>query len=345
MIYRNNSKELMDRFAKAETDIKNLDVRLDSFVKNVQNKTQVIHETNKYIEYSLNTLAEKGSADDNDKIVFAYEDNIVSGAYGIYGQTIHPRFLNSNNIFNFKTSVGPVYKDVATVKINDDTKKQYADLLKDDAVLDQQPVFNLYKDNAVSLTITIPSDSSLIDREFNVIELCPFLPGSFDIVTMTITEEDGTEYDYPGDIEKCGCMRICFPTKMQLKEISFVFRLNYQTIGSLYPFGFRHIYFLNADYADSSIVIPVTKKSYINYISEEVSVHDQYGTHNTLNDTCSKWGIRAFMYFNNNILENEITPLYGSNQSYISRNIKTFYLQIPISTSLISMEFKKIDLR
>lgn len=345
MIYRNNSKELMDRLAQDEANIKNLDAQLDSLIKNVENKTSIIYQTQNYTEYLLNQLHEKGAANDSDKIVFAYEDDIVSGAYGIYGQTIHPRFLSSNNIFNFKTSVGPVYKNIATVKINDDTKKQYADMLKDDAVLDQQPVFDLYKDNAVSITITIPTDSTLIDRQFNVIELCPFLPGSFDIESIIITEQDDTEYDYPGSIDKCGCMRICFPDKMQLKEITFVCKLNYQTNGSLYPFGFRHIYFLNVDYADSSIVIPITKKSYINYISEEISIHDQYGTHNTLNDTCSKWGIRAFMYFNNNILENEITPLYGSNQSYISRNIKTFYLQIPITTSLISMEFKKIDLR
>ena len=335
----------MDRLAQDEANIKSLDTQLDSLIKNVENKTSIIYQTQNYTEYLLNQLHEKGVANDSDKIVFAYEDDIVSGAYGIYGQTIHPRFLSSNNIFNFKTSVGPVYKDIATVKINDDIKKQYTDMLKDDAVLDQQPVFDLYKDNAVSITITIPTDSTLIDRQFNVIELCPFLPGSFDIESIIITEQDDTEYDYPGSIDKCGCMRICFPDKMQLKEITFVCKLNYQTNGSFYPFGFRHIYFLNVDYADSSIVIPITKKSYINYISEEISIHDQYGIHNTLNDTCSKWGIRAFMYFNNNILENEITPLYGSNQSYISRNIKTFYLQIPITTSLISMEFKKIDLR
>lgn len=345
MLIQNNSKELMDRFAKAESDIKDIDTEVNSLIKNIENKVSIISQAQDYSEYLLGQLQEKDSPGDSDKIVFAYENDIVSGAYGIYGQTIHPRFLTTDNIFNFSTSVGPVYKDVATVKINTDTKKQFADILKDDAVADQQPVFDLYKDNAVSMTITIPTNSTLIKRQFNVIELCPFLPGSFDIATITIVQSDGTEYNYPGSIDKCGCMRICFPNKIQLKEITFVFKLNYQTSGSLYPFGFRHIYFLDVDYADSSIILPITKKSYIDYISEEISVHDQYGIHNSSEDTCSKWGIKAYMYYNNNILENEITPLYGSNQSYIPRNIKTIYLQIPITTSLFSMEFSKISLR
>lgn len=345
MIQKNNSKELMERFQKAESDIKDIDNQLTSLIKNVENKVSIIHETQIYAEYLLNQLQEKENTDDSDKIVFSYEDNIVSGTYGIYGQTIHPRFLNVDNIFNFSTSVGSVYKDVATVTINDETKKQYSDILKDDTISDQQPVFNIYQSNAVSIKIAIPTDSTLIKREFNVIELCPFLPGSFDIESIKITESDDTEYEYAGSIEKCGYMRICFPNKIQLKDITFVCQLNYQSTGSFYPFGFRHIYFLDVDYADSSIIIPITKKSYIDYISEELSVHDQYGIHNTSEDTCSKWGIKAYMYYNNNILENEITPLYGSNQSYISRNIKTIYLQIPITTSLISMEFKNINLR
>lgn len=345
MILRNNSKNLMDRFGQAEADIKTLDTKLAELKTNLENKTAVVNQSQTYIQYLLAQVQEKNSFDSSDRIVFANEDNIISGAYGIYGQTIHPRFLSVNNIFNFSTSMGPAYKDVANVTINNTSKKQYADILKDDAISDQQPVFDMYQTNAVTIDIEIPSDSTLIDREFNVIELCPFLPGSFDIQKILITEQDDVDYDYPGVIPKCGCMRICFPNKFKLKKITFVCQLNYQANGSFYPFGFRHIYFLDVDYADSSIIIPITKKSYINYISEEITVHDQYGTHSTAEDTCTHWGIRTFMYFNNNILENEITPLYGANQSYLSRNIKTIYLQIPIQTSLFSLEFRKIDLR
>lgn len=345
MITRNNSLNLMNRFAQAEADIKSLTDRLVAVQQNLEQKTAVINRSQQYNAWLLQQIQEHGAVTNSDKIVFANEDSILAGAYGIYGQTIHPRFLGFTDMFNFQTALGPVYKDTATVSINGETKAAFNDILKDDAVSGKQPVFTEYKENAVVLTVAMNSDSVMLDREFNVIELCPFLPGSFTITGITITQQDDTEYEYPGSIEKAGAMRICFPDKLKLKSVTFRIALSYQTDGGLFPFGFKHILFLNADYADSRVIVPVTKKAYIDYISEELVVHDQYGVHNDTADTCTKWGVKAYLYYNNKQLENEITPLYGANQSYINRNVKTIYVDIPIQTSLFSLEFKTIGLR
>lgn len=343
MIKKLNSAELMDRFTKAETDIKAIDSRLTLLTNAFSKRADVLRQEHAYNNVLLQELREKiGSGANNDTIVFANEDGILSGHYGIYGQTIHPAFVNTpNNAFNFRTSVGYVYKDIATVTINDETKKSYSDILKHDSILDQEPIFQEYNTNSITLSIAIDSTSSLLDRTYNVIEFCPYLPGSFDITSLTLIDINDNELSLD-EITHVGSMRICLPTKYAFKSMTMKITLNYQDTTNKFPFGFKHIYFLDADYMDSSIIVPITKQDNIASITEALTIHDQYGV---TSSTCSAQGIQIYLYFNGGTLENEITPLNGSNQSYIVRNVKTIYAKVPIDRSLISLSFKSIETR
>lgn len=343
MIVKNNSFELMNRFKKAEQDINNIAASFEDLKNNLETKTKVLAQNNDYALWLLNKIKEKKY--NTNKILLADEDKIIAGAYGIYGSTVHPRFLSSSNLFNLKTSLGYVYKDIATVSINEEEKKEYTNILKEDSISGKTPILEKYQGQDVKVKIEINTDSIFVERDFNVIELCPFLPGSFSISEIRIEESLGDIYTYPGDINKTGLIRICLPKTLKLKSIIFFIHLEYQTEDNLYPFGFKHIYFLNAKLGTSSIIVPVEKNGYIDYISEEITVHDQYGIHRDAEDTCKKWHIKLYMHYSNDQLMNEIIPLYGTNQSYLSRNIRTFYMEIPITTSLVSVDFKNIQLK
>lgn len=350
MIQQENSYNLMERFAKTESDIKSIRNSMYTIQEDMEKKLTTINAVQQYNTYLLRQIQEKkrNQDDKSNCIVFAYEDDIVAGNYGIYGQTIHPSFIGTpRNLFNFYTSQGYVYRDIATVTINDDTRDEYKDILKHDSILGQSPVFFQETDDYVTMEIKF-ADNVVSDRTANVIELCPFLPGSFSIEELTIQPQSGAAVQYTDlekqiqNIDEVGRMRIILDEKVSLKTVTFKIRL-YYTHNGTYPFGFQHIYFYNANISDTSYaIVRIQKPSYIDYISEKIYLHDQY---QTLETSCSEQNIQAYMYYKDGILTGEIGTTDNSERNYLTKNVNTIYVKIPIKTGLISMTYKTIGLR
>ena len=333
----------MDQFSEAKEKINAIDDKLTEIRSGMEKRLAVVNEIQEYQDSLLQQLTEKSGT--NDKIVFSDENNILSGTVGIYGQTIHPLFLaQPNNVFNYKTGAGYVYKDVATVTINDAGNAAFKNILKHDTVSDIEPVFSYYQSNTITMAIEIDSNSSLIDRTFNVIEMAPFLPGSYTLISAYVIEQNSdTPIIVAQNIEHAGSMRICLPRKMNAKKIVFAIKLNYMNGNkNAYPFGLKHVYLYNAYIGESTIIVPITKTNYISALSEEITIKDQSGIYDT---TCSEKGIKLYMYYNNNTLEGQITPMTAANQNYLSQNVKTVYAQIPITNGIISLNFKSIKTR
>lgn len=353
MIPKENSYQMMQRFAKAESDIQLIQQNIDSIQVQNEKKLAVVQAVQQYSLWKMQQLITRigSGVAQSDRIVFADENYIVAGNYGIYGQTIHPAFVGTpRNVLNFQTNAGYVYRDIATVTINDEIKDEYCDILKHDSILDQSPVFNRYTSNDVTLTISLNS-SVVSDRTTNVIELCPFLPGSFTILSMTITAKSGAVEQYTDEktveehinISEVGAMRICLTNAIPLASVTLHIRIDYQDNQNTYPFGFKHIYFYHANFSStSSVVVLLEKNGYIDYVSEDILFQTQWGS---AESTCKAEDVKSYLYYTNGVLQNEIATMNNSIQNYIPQNVKKIYVSIPIKTGMIAFEFKSLGIR
>ena len=86
----------------------------------------------------------------------------------------------------------------------------------------------------------------------------------------------------------------------------------------------------------------VIKDKYIDWISEDIIIHDQNGRYET---TCSEQNIKLYAEYNNGVFSFEIATSKGLTQNPIPRNIKEFWVSMPIIRSINSIKFKEISTR
>lgn len=351
-IQRNNSYQLMKRLEDDESIIKSVRNDIEDILAAEQSKFAVINAIQKYNldrEYKIIERLRSVSTGSNDRIVLAHEEDIVAGDYGIYGETVHPSFVGApRNVLNVSTAAGYVFRNgVAKVTIDDDTRDEYLDILKHDSILPQAPIF-LQKDSSfVKMKIEF-ADSVVSDRSTNCIEFAPYLPGSFSIEKLLITPQSSASpqfTDKPIDIrniDDVGTSRIILEDKIPIKSLEFEIRLKYKD-GDKYPFGFKHIYLYDANInTNSFIVVRLKKSSYIDYISEDITLRDQFEEKRT---TCSAEDIHSYLYYSENNLQQEIGTNDSMSRLYLAKNVNTIYIRIPLKTSLLSFEFNTVGTR
>lgn len=350
MINKPNSLELMDKFNNVLEDVESIKTSIDDIKNKMETKLSIIDACNNYnSSLANNILLSETSTKSKDKIIFNYNtDKIVGGDYDIFGQTIHAAFVKlPENVFNFLTETGPIFKDNATVEFytdseNKDIKYDYNNILKHESDITKEDVFKIFDSDRITMAIQINVGNMVSGTDFNMIELCPYLPGSFNIEEIrlfTIDQYLSQDLVLPNKringINDCGAIRIALDSKYQLYRIEFDIKINYQFNG--YPFGFRHIYFLNtdADTENDVIIIEVDKNDYIESVGQDITVIKPSGEVNT---TANAYGIKYYLFYENGTLQ---TPLNNP----IARNVTKFYAEIPLKEPIIGIEFKDILVR
>lgn len=354
--FMNNSLEMMNKFNNALENIDNINTELKSIKTSMDTKLSVINTYNLYTTSQLENLRLSDIGTNSNRIIFNYNnDKIVAGEYSSYGQVVHAGFVKlATNIFNFITETGPLYKDNAIVEfydkdeettdlINRDYKYDYSNILKHEADKTKEDVFKVLEKDTVTMAVQVNVGNLSGGTNFNMIEICPYLPGSFSIEEIRIWTLD--QY-YTQDMlfpdttisniySKVGSTRIALDTKKALYRIEFDIHVLYQMNG--YPFGLRHLYFLNADMDTESdyLIVSMEKSDYIDSVGQDILIITPYGNVET---TADKYGVEYYMFYDNGTLQ---TPI--SNP--IARNITTFYAKIPLKEPLIGIEFKDIQLR
>ena len=274
------------------------------------------------------------------------------GEFDSYGLTVHPKFLRTpSNIFNFRMQTGPVYKNNALVRINGKEKLEYQGMLMHDAIDQKYAAFEELDTDTVELEIEVDPNNLLGATAFNTIEFLPFIPGSFtinriDIYTMQdykTKDLDTPSYSVLSSFDHVGPSRLLLENTFDLYKCVFQIQLHFKNANEKFPFGFRHIYFLNADYnMDSSIILPIHKDTYIDWVSEDIQIRDQYGYRET---TCTEEKIKSYMSYINGNLDFQIGTSKGLLQRTIPKNIHDMYVHIPLTKSLISIKFNTIATR
>ena len=348
----------MDILSSAQDKMEALSNTNSIIIRNLNKRLTVIKYIQEYEQQQMDQLLlllnDNQVSNNYKKIVFA-RSNIVQGIYDKFGSTVHPQLLKEpTQVFNFKTATGYVFKDNATVTITvgeeSKTLPEYTSILVEDTVLGKDIFFEEYNTNTVQISVRVNPGELLGSTAFNLLEIVPYIPGSFDITSLEIYSMQGyytgdthPASTFPNRINKVGISRFLIDKTINLYELRMTVHLNFRSDNGKYPFGVKHLYFLDASFnSNSYVTVQVDTTRNIDTISEDVTVVDQSGT---VESTCKEERIELFSSWNNGIGTDEISTSKGLTYNPVTRNIKTFFIRYPILRSVTSLQFNEVSLR
>lgn len=355
MIKKATSKDLMNILETSQLSISNLIDNVNNIQTELEKRLLVIKNTQEYNNNELESIKEILSNEQTNntinKTIVISKAEIMSGIYDKYGNTVHASFLKTPyDIFNFGSVTGKIFKNNVNIKINDIIKEEYSNMLKDDSIKDKSVFFEEYDEPNIKLEIEINPSDLLGATSFNTIDFLPFLSGSFnieqiDIYTMQDYQTKATlpSLTITNKMNNIGMSRLLLDKTRDLWKISFNIHVNFKNSNNKYPFGLKHLYFLKADLnPNSNIIFKVKQDNYIDWISEDIVIHDQNGRYET---TCTDQNIKLYMSYVSGVLSYEIDTSKGLSQNPLNRNIKEFYVSMPVLKSINSIKFAEIKNR
>lgn len=351
---RVSSKQIMGLLDNARNRISALETNVATMKLNMDSRLSVIRNIQEYEEKQmkeLTSLVDNGKwVEQSTKMVLVRSD-IIEGVYTQFGSTVHPKFLKEpTDVFNFKTATGYAFKDNASITINDTAKSKYKAMLMNDSITGQDICFEEFDTPELEIRVRISPGELLGTTEFNMIELMPYLPGSFTVNSLDIyslqsyyMNDETPDSSMPGNIKNVGVCRLLVDDKYNLYEMRMRVTLNFQNSNGKYPFGLKHLYFLNAELnTESYVVLKVKQNKYIDTISEDLIVTDQTGSVST---TCREEDMEMYIEWSNGIGIDSISTTKGLTSNPIPRDIKEFFVKYPIRRSTTAIQFNSITLR
>ena len=353
-VYNVTSKQLMSVLGEAQERITRLESTASVMKLNLDSRLSAIRNIQEYEQQQMTeliSLVDNGIwTERKNKIICARAD-VIQGIYDKFGSTIHPQLLKvPTNVFNFKTTSGYAYKDNAVVTINEVKKPKYTAMLMHDSVVGQDIYFEEYDTPVIEISIKVNPGELLGTTAFNLLEIVPFIPGSFNITSLEVYSLQGyyvgdvlPESKIPGTIQKASVSRILIDRTVNLYELKMTVFINFKNSNGRYPFGIKHLYFLNANFNPNSYaVFKVKENKYIDTISEDVTVTDQTGI---VNSTCKEERMELYINWIDGVGVDSIATSKGLTNNPIVRDTDTFYIYYPIVRSVMSFQFDQITLR
>lgn len=367
MIKQMNSQAMMNMIDDTLDTIRYVRENMADVKQQIETKMTILntyYETANKILASINSGIKEAKRKE-DTIIFGLDHNnvnkIINGSYSLYGQTIHPSFARiPDQVFNFITGANQsLFKDNVSVSFiingEKDYKEEYDNILKDESdqsKLDVFKSFDILPENQHTLTLAIEvQPSNLVgNTKCNMLEISPYLPGTFDITGIRIwtieqyltQDMDIPQYNSSLVYRNVGAQRILLDDTYQIYRMEMDIQLHMPSDMSDY-FGLRHLYFYNADLdkENSYVIVKITKDSYISSVDGSVTIYTDSDLKNTdSNRYCFRDnpGIQYYMLYENNMLQGEITGA-------IARNIRELYVRIPLFEPIKAIHFNDIQVR
>lgn len=358
MVNKLNSQELNEQFLNAQSKIDQYGENVQKIKTDIEKKLNILLSEIEYDKY-LNEKIKENIKEENDFYSYNFIDSINKDEDNeVYGSTIHPKFIKYTNVFNLSTiTTEEIYfRNDPVVYVNGETKEEYKDILKHDS-MQKTLFFNKYDNDTVKIKIVMPEISkSLGSTIFNTIEIDSYLNGSYDLqsINIKVLNIDGsysndlnfnTDHTKDAYIKNCGKLRILLPQKYSFTEIEFTFKINYSIEENdmrKYPFGLKHIYFLNADYkqATTDINNNHTVLSYailkincpnslqLNSINQNIRLKTPYETYVTT-DYENNIEFYANYDINTKELSNKL-PSSEIEENIFAGNFDSFFVKVPL---------------
>lgn len=350
---------------------------LEKIKKKTETKLAILNTCYAVANRTLNALENEIQTKTRaeDTIVFALDKDKIAGnrvvdsqGYTQYGQTAHASFISlPAQVCNILTDTGPIFKDNASVSFIteqsgeevDDYSYSYANILRHEADPDKEDVFHTFPVSHVTLRVEIKPSLLIGNSSCNLIELCPYLPGTFAISEIRVWTMDqylsndleAPAFTTPGSVsyQNMGAARIYIDpvghTTFSLYRIEFDLVIQQQENG--YSFGLKHLYFYNAnmDTANSYVIVKIEKDGYVSSVGQTITAVSPEGPttvqpESYYPDDDPENYIRFYMFYENGSLQNEI-----SRSAAIARNITSFYAKVPLFRPIKAISFNGVKTR
>lgn len=332
-IERMQSSQLMQIFNAADKKQHKLQEKLNNISKRTSEQISMISNLQNYLSHRLSILSQ--SPENANKLVLADTTLEIDGNYEIFGMTMHPHLAHTpENIFNFRTSLGYVYKNNVKVQINNKDAVDFIKYLKADNM--RKPLMEFNQDT-IEIELSIKDNEQLGDNIFNCIEIDPILSSSFDIMSLDIYNSQSAQMPeqhllHIEDVPKC---RFFLSEKSRFGKIVMSIKLKCHNDNGKYLFGFNHLYFLYTEQEESYAIIKYQQDKNIKYLFDNIIIHDQFGQNQTL--TADELGISFFQEYNNGNLSRQVEPSAITAPQLLSSAINKLYVRLPIKTSIVSL--------
>ena len=346
-----SSRDLTEKLMKADDHIESIKNSIEDIQRDLSQKLSIIHNEETFAARKLEELMLY--LKDGNRLANGRKEKIVFGLdvpendhFELFGGTIHPEFLRTpRNLFNLTSRTGPLFRGNVVTYLNGEINNSLKMALMQEGAAGKEPFFIESETDEVSIIIEVDRSVLLGDTHFNMIEIIPYLEGSFDIERLDIREisSPGIISHFVHSSNGVAKSRFLFDKKYELFSIEMIVKLRYQNEAGLYPFGLHSLQFLNADFKSGSHAIcKISRDEYIEYVGNNIIIHtDQGVSESTLLDE----GIQAFIGYANGILGGEIQTSTDDVIYPIARNAKDIYLKIPLSKSIKSIAILELETR
>lgn len=334
-IHNLTSQELNRVFTEARDSSKDLETQIVSMKKDITKKMSIIQYNEEFINKKLDAI-NAGIFADNKVSTFSH---LNAGMYTDYGYMVHPKFKKAPiDIFNLPLLSGDnMFKQSIIATMNGVESESYANILMKDNTLNKEIVFEELKTDKVTLSYTLDNTIALGTSRFNVIEIDPYMQGAYDLMSIEIysLEPNGLISEEPHKVvngfENIGRTRIVLDQKYKFTKVVLNFKNNFKSISNgidIYPFGLKHIYFMEADFLDESFIIAeIFSDQLIEYIYDDIKL---YTINGVVEARMNEYKMEVYSEYDYNTLTGRI---YASDESQIHRipkNTKHLYIKIPL---------------
>ena len=346
-----NSKQMMDTMQAAQDSIIQIDKDINYMKSGLAKRLELIRNIQSFNSLQATLLKESadgGEASNGRTKYLLARANAVNGIYDTYGLMVHPKFIKEPiNIFNIESAAGYIYKNNANVYIDNAQRQDFNDMLIEDSVAEKGIAFAQFDHPDILLEVRLDEKDMLGSTNFNIIEFLPYIPGSFTVKAISVyttqSHLDGKvtpDFYIAHDISNFSAGRIMIDQTRSLYRCVIAIHIDYRNEDGMYPFGMKHLYFLKGDYNQkSNIIFKANHGRYIDTIGENIRVIDQNGEYDS---TCAAEGIKLYMDFDGYNPRYEIATSQGLIENPLTKNIKEFYVSMPVDRSITSIEFTDI---
>jgi hypothetical protein len=337
MIDRLTTTEVMEIFEKAATQAENMQKEVVDAKHAIEQKLSILDAQYEYA-MNLSRGLKENEGRVPKKIVLSTVEKV--GEYDIYGETVHKKFTKApRDIFNLKTTRGYLPKDnITSVTVNGEENEAIKNSLRQESI--EGRTYNITEYTTDTLTIIIEPNlkAPLGSLKMNMIEICPFLPGSFNIESLELYSKDNLENSsqaLPNGIAEVGPRRIFFDDRTDVGKIVMRVKLLYKNSAGKYPFGLRHMYCQEVNTKENSYVIVRTDRSdYIAYINDDIVIKNQNGAGRV---SSKDLGIKYYAEYDGNVLRHEIESSNEGDPNFVSLNTMSCFISIPLTLPLVSL--------
>lgn len=211
--------------------------------------------------------------------------------------------------------------------------------LKHDTIQGKEYAIQEYDEPDLTVVISPNLKAPLGSLSFNMLEIMPFLPGSFNIEKIEVFSRDNlniSAQELSSGIIRTGTQRIILDEKTELGKIVLTIRLLYKNSEGKYLFGLKHLYLLEADFQDDSyVVVRADRIRNISYIYDDVVLKTQFGTDTQVSST--EYGITYYASFDGDLLDQELEVSTPTDLNYLAANIRTVFIRVPVTTSMTAL--------